>query len=208
MCRVRGEVEKLENITTQADKVTGKGDLLLSAILRSSQVNSHINTTPTFMRKLDHNTFNNPDSKTTCDVTNINSKKYPQNLEITHCDKGKENKAILSSNLPDHKTLDRRSSPLPEPKVLGKRSDSKCDPVCLWKPVDYGQSSLISNNPQEAKSITSGSTNNRLCSAEDMYRTKQCLKNDNVNKCQEEHNDVLAEGLKSLDLNKRLEVSF
>lgn len=185
--------------------MTGKGDLLLSAILRSSQVN----TTPTFMRKLDPNTFNNPDSKTTCHTTNIHSKKYPQNLEIAHCDKGKENKAFFSSNLPDHKTQDRRCSPLPEPKVLGKRSDSKYDTVCLWKPVDPGQSSVISNNnPQEAKNISSGSTNNRLCSAVDIYRTKQCSENDNVNKCQEEHNNVLAEGLKSLDLNKRLEVSL
>lgn len=203
ICRVRtGEEESIEKISNHADKVTGKGDLLLSAILRSSQsqANPHPNNTPPFMRKLDPNTIKHPDSITTSTLTNTYSKKFPQHFEIENCDKGKENKAILSSNVTDRKTQDRRASPLSEQTMFGKRSESKVDPVCLWKPMD-------SLNAEEVKSLTSLGSTNRLCSAVDMFRTKECLNKDNVNKCQEEQKTGLVEGLKSLDLNKRLEVS-
>ncbi|XP_054280359.1 atos homolog protein A-like [Macrosteles quadrilineatus] len=191
--RVRVGTEP-DNITVKQEKVSGKGDLLMSAILRSSQLSPP--SPVSLKRKLDQDIdfippgqLPQPDSKTSLDFSNKN------NIEILPCDKSKDKTKKEKCTPPLELELDKST----EENVLPPHSGSgdwfghstnasfTQDDKCGGGDVATGPSSIV-------------------CELVNRYRTKQCVKKEDKEelKCQQVNN-CLVEEFSNLDLNKRVE---
>lgn len=188
-CRVKlGDNENLEEIgsMTAQEKVAGKGDLLLSAILRSSQGQNR----PSFKHK--HETQPEEMSVPTYQLSNLSiqpptthTKKIPPTLQILPADKLKEKffPGLLSNTCQNCKQSEIN---------LGS-SESK---NLTWANVTSANRFFDEKNSK---------TVSLFCNFVDRFRTKQCTKKDDDEKCQDEL-ETCVEELNTFDLNKRAEV--
>ncbi|KAG8267331.1 hypothetical protein J6590_053782 [Homalodisca vitripennis] len=200
--RVRvGESDATENLSSQTDKdkVTGKGDLLLSAILRSSHSSS-------FKRKMEQDqnmncykfspSITNSDSKPSNDTSGYSKKPLPF-FDLSQSVKNKEKKGVSSSPIIKLQT--------------SEKLDNKLKSLCLCKPPESNVTSIKSNNNLcnlEEKNVAAlEKSEGPICAVVDCFRTKQCLQKATSIKCQQDVNQYFVEEFSNLDLNKRVETS-
>lgn len=190
-------------ISSQTNKVTGKGDLLLSAILRTSQTRA-----PNFKNKLqiDQNTqystyysltssIKNFDLKTAYDSSSSATNKFLQHQKPPLLNEMKKNQMIS----PYPPVIDLK---IPTKQLLKKESS-----LCLRNTPELSSADNISSGSMEMRqSSSSERTSGGFCSTVDQFRTKQCSKKDDFSKCQDEVAELLSDQLKQCDLNKNVEV--
>lgn len=186
-----GEHENLEEIAPMSaqEKVAGKGDLLLSAILRSSQGQN----LPSFKHKLE--TQPEAMSVPTFHLSNLSiqpptshPKKIPPSLQILPPDKFKEK--FFPGLLLNTCQFSKRSAEHLEMKehFCGKESATVTSANRFY-------------DDKNSKTVT------LFYNFLDRFRTKQCTKKDDDVKCQDEL-ETCVEELNTLDLNKRAEVRY
>lgn len=200
--------------SSQTHKVTEKGDLLLSAILRTSQTR-----TPNFKNKFQ------VDKNIECSEASFNLISSINKLDLkpevkpgTTTDAGSGGRKRLHERTKPSSTNEKKINqnnvtfpPVGELQIPTK-PDVKKESSCCFS--DTSATALSSNcqptrdQPQDKKSSSREKTSGLLCSVVDRFRTKQCLKKEE-DKCSEEDITLeIVESFKQFDLNKGVEVRF